>query len=106
MAIKTLSENGNFLLKNQTTNDTNPDGYLNDGQKRMIAIWGTFGSGTVNLQGSPDGGTTWIDLELSAGTPAQYTTNKINELRIWPKGMAFRAQLSFATTPDISVKVF
>jgi len=36
-----------------------------------------FGSGAVTLQGSPDGGTTFIDIPDSGGTAITFTANGV-----------------------------
>ncbi len=37
--------------------------------------FGTFGSGTVTLQVSPDNGSTWIDILDEVGNPVAFTAN-------------------------------
>ena len=106
MAIKRLSDNDGFLLESQTSNSPNSDGYFNDGGRKLLAVWGDFDVGTVTLQGSPDLGNTWIDLELSSGSTAQYTTQKVNEIQSYPKGFALRAILTGATSPNVNAKLF
>lgn len=106
MAIKTLTSDQNYLLRNQTADIADSDGYLNDGANSLISIWGNFGGGTVTLQGSPDNGTTWIDLEISTGVAASFTVNSNISLSIWNKGFAIRAILTGSTSPNINVKAF
>lgn len=67
----------------------------------IIAVWGDdFGSGTVNLEASPDGGTTWIPITRH-GTALTYTVNKIEQIGgLIAVGMAVRATLTGSTSPD------
>ena len=59
--------------------------------------WGTFGGGTVKLQQSPDGGTTWLDFDsLTAAGRKVVTLTHSSKVR---------ASLSGATGPNITAKL-
>lgn len=62
---------------------------------------GTFGGGTVQLQTSPDNGTTWIDVSGAALSANGY----VGVIRANPNGELFRIVTSGATTPEITCKL-
>lgn len=68
-----------------------------------FAAWKSFGGGTVKMQVSPDGGTTWIDADSAE---LEFTANGIGNFHI-SGGLEwrFRINLSGSTTPDLEVKV-
>ncbi len=90
-----------FLLKNRTTNGSG-DGVLTNFNQpdAEFSVWGTFDGATVQLECSPDGGTTWIAVDGvsldSAGT--------IGDLVI-PKKDTLRATVSGGTSPNLSAAV-
>lgn len=94
------------LLVNQTSNIADPTPIPVDGANLNIAVWGTFDSGTVSLEGSPDGGTTWIQILLDDGSPAQFTTNILKAINTIKTGIWLRATLSGATSPNINAKIY
>lgn len=77
-----------------------------DGAVKNIAIWGDFGSGTATLEGSPDGGTTWIVLKKNDGTDAAYTAAVIDKIDVLKTGMQTRVVLSGSTSPDLNARLF
>lgn len=90
-----------FLLKNRTTNGSG-DGVLTNFNQpdAEFSVWGTFDGATVQLECSPDGGTTWIAVDgVSLTAPGT-----IGELEV-PKKDTLRATVSGATNPDISAAV-
>lgn len=95
-----------FLLENVSV-DTDGTGVGADGGSKTVAVWATdFGSGTVTLQGSPDGGTTWITLTIS-GSSATFTANAIRMIDRLGQGMQVRATLSGSSgASGVYVKVF
>lgn len=82
-----------------------------DGSSKVVAIWATdFGTGTVTLQGSPDGGgttDTWVTLTIG-GSAAEFTANAIRLIDKIGQGMHTRAILTGAngSTDTVSVKLF
>ena len=95
-----------FLLESVSA-DTNGTGVKCSGRAYTVAIWGTdFGSGSVTLQASPDGGTTWITLTIG-GSPATFTANAVRVIDHLGAGILVRAILSGSTSPDsVNVAVF
>lgn len=67
----------------------------------IVAVWATdFSSGTVTLEATPNGGSTWIPLTRN-GVVVQYTANSIDSISgLIPQGMPIRAVLSGAGTPS------
>lgn len=69
-------------------------------QDFAVFAWGTWGSGTLTLQSSPDGGTTWFDA--AAGITA-------NALTLWSGALMvdtlYRFKVTGSTAPALSVIV-
>jgi hypothetical protein len=61
-----------------------------------VVVAGTFGGGTVTLNASPDGGTTWVQV----GYDARFTADGMANFQL-PGGMQLRLTLSGATNPDL-----
>ena len=59
---------------------------------------GTFGSGTVALEASPDGGTTWYRVST-------LTANGMNVVNTGLTDTLFRINLTGATSPSLTVRV-
>jgi len=66
---------------------------------------GTFGSGTVVLQWSPDSGTTWITVKTQQGTDVSLTAAGYFTRIYLPFGCLVRATLTGATSPSITVNL-
>jgi hypothetical protein len=85
-----------FLLQNVSV-DTVGNGVLADGSNKTLVIWatagGSFGGGTVTINGSPDGGTTWITLTYN-GSHAIFTSDIVLLADRLCTGMMFQAVLS------------
>jgi len=64
----------------------------------QIEASGTFGSGTVVVSSSLDGGTTFINL-----TNASFTENARAGAYIPSRGEKFKATLTGSTTPNLNV---
>jgi len=64
----------NFTLFDAQTSNASSSSILwkGDGSEGQICAWGTFDGGTVKLQASPDGGTTWIDIDGTSATANSY----------------------------------
>lgn len=63
-----------------------------------LVAYGTWGSGTLTLQFSPDGGTTWITVSGVSLTANGYVGNIIAS-----QGDQVRAVLTGATSPSLTV---
>ena len=77
-----------------------------------IFCTGTFGSGTVTIKLSPDGGTTKVDAADAAGTVA-FTAAGVKNLETGygsnnstDDGIKVYASLAGSTNPDINITVF
>jgi len=82
------------MLLQDVSVDTVGVGQLGDGGSKVLAVWATsFGGGSVTIEGSPDGGTTWIVLTYG-GNPAVFTSNIILTLDRIGQGMMVRAVLA------------
>lgn len=67
-----------------------------------------FGSGTVTLKVSPDGGTTFIDIPDAAGTSITFTANGMTNFELYANGdilsagrVIIRLALAGSTAPTI-----
>ena len=57
------------LMNAVTSNSDSSTGPVFDGSKdKVVVIAGTWDTATVTLKASPDGGTTWVDIEDGAFT--------------------------------------
>jgi len=84
------------LLDNVSV-DTDGPGIDADGGSKTLSIWAdNFGGGSVTIQGSPDGGNTWITLTYG-GNPAIFTSNTIRLVNRLGQGMQIRATLTGST---------
>ena len=75
-----------------------------DGGRGTFTAWGTFGSGTVKLQMSPDGGSTWIDMLDVNGNAVSETANGMALFEL-AAGVKIRADLSGSTSPTINTRI-
>lgn len=87
--------------------NTNGDGFPATGGSKTLAVWGDdFGSGTVTVEASPDGGTTWIGLTIT-GSPLALTAKGVRFIERLGQGMQVRATLTGATAPsNVSAMLF
>lgn len=75
-------------------------------------IHGTFGSGTLVIQASPDGGTTKVALKdftgnaISATSAAVFNSQPMGNTNINTKQITLYAVLSGSTNPVLSVDLF
>jgi hypothetical protein len=82
------------MLLQSVSVDTNGTGIPADGGSKTLSIWAdNFGGGSVTIQGSPDGGTTWITLTYG-GNPAVFTSNTVRLINRLGQGMQVRATLT------------
>jgi hypothetical protein len=89
----------NAWLLNGVTADTNGTGVHPVSGPMTLWIWSTdFDSGTVTIQASPDGGTTWITLTVD-GSAAAFTANTVRVIE-GLEGGQLRATLTGSTAPD------
>ncbi len=68
---------------------------VHSGGAAAFVGWGTFGTGTLKLQISPDGGTTWIDVPL-----ATMTANGMVSIELPVKALV-RADLTGSTSASV-----
>jgi len=75
--------------------DTNGAGVQGDGAERLCHIYAVaFGSGTVTLQMSTDGGTTWTGINQADGTAAAFTVATVVVVSLIPAATLIRAILT------------
>lgn len=89
-----------FMLPG-TTNSVTTDGIPN--ADFAWSAYGTWGSGTMTLQESPDGGTTWFNASGTAVATAN--AHKV-EAGVLMTGTLYRFALTGSTTPALTVSVF
>jgi hypothetical protein len=89
--------------------DADADGaaFPASGSSKILAVWATdFGGGTVTLEASPDGGTTWITVTIAAAA-ITLTANGYRVIDRTTQGMVYRATLTGSTNPtDVSAYLF
>lgn len=73
------------------------------GGRGVFTAWGTFGSGTIKLQQSPDDGTTWIDVDRSGDTYVTFTSNGEGGFEL--SACLLRVSLTGSTAPRINAAV-
>jgi hypothetical protein len=68
---------------------------------KIIAVWADdFGGGTVNIETSPDSGTTWIPI-TRGGVALTYTANSVDQISgLIAQGFPIRATLTGSTSPS------
>lgn len=75
--------------------DTNGAGVSGDGARRLCHIYAVaFGGGTVTLQMSTNGGTTWTTLIQADGTDAAFTAAVVIEIALISQSVLIRATLT------------
>lgn len=94
-----------FLLENQTVDIADPTPIEADGAIKTFAVWGSFGGGVVTLEGSPDGGATFIVMKKSDGSNSTFTSDSIEILDVMKNGMIIRATLSGSTGANVNAKL-
>lgn len=75
------------IAKWLTLTTTNLDGEsirYTDYQDRSVQVLGTFGGGTVTMQGSNDGGTTWATLTDPLGNNLAFTAAGMKQITELP----------------------
>lgn len=72
------------------------------GGRGAFAAYGTFGSGTVKLQWSPDDGTTWLDVDRSGDTYVTFTANGSGGFEL--PACQIRAVLSGSSAASVSAE--
>jgi len=94
------------LLDNVSVN-TEGEPYKGLGAGMALDIWAEdFGGGTVNIELSPDNGTTWI-MGSFGGNPSSFTENKALYIIKIGIGELIRATLTGATgASNVNVMLF
>lgn len=86
------------LFTGQSTNAASSTTVLSSGGFMSLLASGTFGGGTLTVQASPNGGTTWID------TTATLTAAGIVNF-VAGAGVLVRLNLTGATAPNLNAWV-
>ena len=111
-----------LIFNTTVTGDANTDISWKPHRKE-IALRGTifvyggggndFGNGTVTLQASPDGGTTFMDVTDQGGTAVTFGANGISNFELYANAdpisgnqVQIRLALAGSTSPTIIYKVF
>lgn len=94
------ASSASFVLPG-SNNSVSPSGIPNP--DFAWAAYGTWGSGTMTLQESPDGGTTWYNASTTAVATAN--AHKV-ESGATIVGTLYRFTLTGATSPALTVTVF
>jgi len=94
------------LLDNVSV-DTEGTPARGDGAGKGLAIWADdFGSGSVNIELSPDNKTTWI-LATIGGNPASFTSNAVRYIIKIGQGQWIRATLTGSTdASNVNAEIF
>tara|TARA_R110000744_G_scaffold90984_8_gene176607 strand:- start:786 stop:1088 length:303 start_codon:yes stop_codon:yes gene_type:complete len=71
--------------------------------KINFAIFGSFGGGTVSVDLSYDGGTTWFSATNEAGTAVAVTSSQALNIQVGESNIRFT--LAGATAPSITVSL-
>lgn len=82
-----------------------------DAYETTVFATGTFGSGTLTLQASPDGGTTKVTLKDVGGTTVSITADDVYNIRLGYAGklgeeIKIYATMQGATNPNVVVTAF
>lgn len=78
----------------------------NGGAADIFVTASDFGSGTVTLQRSNDGGITWVPVKFEDGVIFSATVNGVFPANGWSNGTKIRATLAGSTNPvDVKVTV-
>lgn len=74
-----------------------------------VSVYGTFDSGTVTMQYSPDGGTTKLDITNDAGTALTFTANGGRNIELGfgdgQNPLKIYATMTGATSPDVTAQI-
>lgn len=69
-----------------------------EGLSCELHVWGTFGSGNVTLQQSPDGGTTWHNVSSAISTAGRTVVTVYSAAPL-------RLALAGATSPSLQASI-
>lgn len=97
-----------------TANNTNTDTFIFARRGTLLTnytiwVYGTFSSGTVALQGSPDSGTTFIGLTDNTNTAVTFTANGSRNLSLCNDPgvpIKLRFALTGAGSPSLTYKIY
>lgn len=73
------------------------------GGRGVFTAFGTFGGGTCTLQWSPDGGTTWLNVDQGTDTFCTLLANGAGGFELPP--CRLRAALTGATSPVLNASI-
>lgn len=98
---QTLAANGNSEEKTWSP--------MRKGAPTRGTVWatGTFGGGSLALEGSPDSGTTWVAIPDQAGSPVAFTENGLINIELYANSAdtKVRLVLTGATAPSINIVI-
>jgi len=87
-----------FLLEGVTADGSGDAVHLHEKTESTIFCWGTFGSGTVTVEMSPDGSEWFSHSDLT------FTAKGITNI-VLPKDCYVRGTLSGATAPNVNLQM-
>lgn len=91
---------------NETSDGSYPSaGIRFNGNARTLAFQGTFGSATLNIEASYDGGSNYIELTDSDGTSLNITTETIVNISVG-SGILLRFVRSGGSSSQTTVDVY
>ncbi|MHA2087938.1 MAG: hypothetical protein ACW972_06665 [Promethearchaeota archaeon] len=66
---------------------------------------GNFDFGTAELQGSPDGGVTWVNIPDASGTPVTFSSNGVINFELYAnrEDTQIRVVLAGALSPNLTI---
>jgi len=66
---------------------------------------GDFGGGVAELQGSPDGGVTWVNIPDASGTPVNFSSNGVINFELYAnrEDTQIRVVLTGALSPNLTI---
>lgn len=94
-----MSFGGSLSLFSAQASDANGSAVDWPGGRGLWVAWGTWGSGSMKLQLSPDHGTTWIDMDSVTATANGGQLVDLPRIQI-------RAALSGSTAPSLNSTLY
>jgi len=76
------------------------------GGEATVAIYGTFGGGTLKAEASFDNGTTWIEIKsVNNVAITGVNANVIHNIKITGAGCKIKFTVAGATSPNLKVTI-